>query len=133
MSEQPIKVMVVEDEVLIGMMIARKLQALGYQVGTVVTTGEEAVARARQELPDVVLMDVTLAGEMSGLEAARQIKAGQAIPIIIYSGYDDTLFYQQVRDLEPVAVLKKLGPMDDITAAIDQAAGRTMNNRRQES
>jgi len=125
MKQQPIKVMVVEDEVLIGLMIVRKLQGRGYRVDEVVTTGEEAVRRAGCEAFDVVLMDVTLAGELSGIEAARQIKARYGMPIIVYSGYDDKQFYDQVRQLAPVAVLKKLGPISDIVAAIDKAVGRS--------
>ena len=125
MKQQPIKVMVVEDEVLIGLMIVRKLQARGYRVDEVVTTGEEAVRRAGCEAFDVVLMDVTLAGELSGIEAAQQIKARYGMPIIVYSGYDDKQFYDQVRQLAPVAVLKKMGPISDIVAAIDKAVGRS--------
>jgi CheY-like chemotaxis protein len=126
MKQQPIKVMVVEDEVLIGLMLVRKLQDRGYLVDEVVTTGEEAVCRAGREGFDVILMDVTLAGELSGIEAAQQIKERYDIPIIVYSGYDDKQFYDQVRQLAPVAVLKKLGPISDIVAAIDKAAGRSV-------
>lgn len=125
MKQQPVKVMVVEDEVLIGLMIVRKLQAQGYLVDEVVTSGEEAVCRAGREAYDVVLMDVTLAGELNGIEAAQQIKARYGTPIIVYSGYDDRQFYEQVRQLAPVAVLKKLGPISDIVAAIDTAVGRS--------
>jgi CheY-like chemotaxis protein len=128
MKQQPIKVMVVEDEVLIGLMLVRKLQAWGYQVDEVVTSGEEAVRRAGRERFDVILMDVTLAGELSGIEAAQQIKEQYDIPIIVYSGYDDKQFYDQVRLLAPVAVLKKLGPISDIVAAIDKAAGRSFTS-----
>ncbi|MEE4314174.1 MAG: response regulator, partial [Desulfofustis sp.] len=92
MKQQPIKVMVVEDEVLIGLMLVRKLQARGYQVDEVVTSGEEAVCRAGRERFDVILMDVTLAGELSGIEAAQQIKERYDTPIIVYSGYDDKQF-----------------------------------------
>lgn len=123
MKQQPIKVMVVEDEVLIGLMLVRKLQARGYLVDEVVTSGEEAVCRAGREQFDVILMDVTLAGELSGIEAAQQIKERYGIPIIVYSGYDDKQFYDQVQQLAPVAVLKKLGPISDIVTAIDKAAG----------
>ena len=70
--------MVVEDEVLIGLMLAKKLRSFGYVVGEVATTGEEAVERTGQEHPQVILMDVTLAGEINGIEAARQIKKSTA-------------------------------------------------------
>jgi CheY-like chemotaxis protein len=124
MSQEGIKVMVVEDEVLIGLMLAKKLRSFGYVVGEVATTGEEAVERTGQEHPQVILMDVTLAGEINGIEAARQIKKEYGTPIVIFSGYDEKILHQQTQEIEPVAVLSKLGPVSDITAAIEKAVSR---------
>lgn len=121
MSQKDIKVMVVEDEVLIGLMLAKKLRSFGYVVGEVATTGEDAVERAGKEHPEVILMDITLAGDMDGVEAALQIKAAHGIPVIIFSGYDENSLYQQTIQVEPIAVLSKLGPDSDIIAAIDKA------------
>lgn len=123
MNRKSAKVMIVEDEVLIGLMLARKLRSFGYDVSDVVTSGEDAIVRVAFERPEVILMDVTLAGNLSGIEAARIIKDTYAIPIIIFSGYDDRSFYEQAEALEPVAVLKKMGPVSDITAAIEKALG----------
>ncbi len=123
MSQDGIKVMVVEDEILIGLMLAKNLRSSGYIVGEVATTGEEAIERAGLEQPEVIMMDVTLAGDINGIEAARQIKAEHGIPIIIFSGYSDKSFYEQVQQVDPVAVLSKMGPFSDITAAIEKAVG----------
>lgn len=122
MNGKTVKVMIVEDEVLIGLMLAKKLRARGYEVAEVQTSGEDAVERAGAEKPDVILMDVTLAGEMSGIEAAQIVKDQYDIPVIIFSGYDDKNFYEQVARVNPSAVLKKTGPISDITRAIDDAA-----------
>ncbi len=121
MSLNNTKVMLVEDEVLIGLMLAKKLRSFGYEVGDVVTTGEEAVERVGTDQPEVVLMDVSLAGDMNGIEAARQIKAEHEIPIIIFSGYDEKSLQEQTQSFKPAAVLSKLGPVSDITAAIEKA------------
>ena len=66
-------------------------------------------------------MDITLAGKMNGIETGLIIKEKYSIPIIIFSGYDDSFFSRQVRELGPVAVLKKMGPVSAITAAIEKA------------
>ena len=124
MSQDGIKVMVVEDEILIGLMLAKNLRSIGYVVNEVATSGEEAIDRVSLEQPEVIMMDVTLAGDMSGIEAARRIKAEHGIPIIIFSGYSDKDFHEQARQIEPVAVLSKMGPFSEITAAIDKAVGR---------
>ena len=121
MSIQKTRVMVVEDEVLIGLMLVRKLRAYGYDVDDVVTTGEESVERAGRTRPSVVLMDVTLAGQMNGIEAARKIKDKYSIPIIIFTGYNDRLIHDQARQIDPVAILAKMDPISDIIAAIETA------------
>ena len=121
MKARSARIMVVEDEVLIGLMLVRKLRAHGYEVAEVITTGEEAVERAGLERPDVVLMDVTLAGRLNGIEASSIIKQKYGTPIIIFSGYDDAAFQHQTRAIEPVAVLKKMDPVTSLIYAIEQA------------
>jgi CheY-like chemotaxis protein len=105
-------------------MLAKNLRSAGYVVGLVATTGEEAIERMELEQPEVILMDVTLAGDINGIEAARQIKARYGTPIIIFSGYSDDAFFEQAGQVNPVAVLSKMGPFTDITAAIEKAVGR---------
>lgn len=121
MSIQKTQVMVVEDEILIGLMLVRKLRAYGYEVDDVVTTGEESVERAGITRPSVVLMDVALAGQMNGIEAAQKIKDKYSIPIIIFTGYNDRLIHDQAVQLDPVAILAKMDPFSDIIAAIEIA------------
>lgn len=122
MSTNQIKVMVVEDEVLIGLMLVKKLRAHGFEVGEVVTTGEEAVDLADAQPPSVILMDVTLAGRMDGLEAAEIIQRRTNIPILIFTGYNDSLVNQQAAHIKPAAVLTKMTPISDIVEAITRAA-----------
>jgi len=124
MSKDGIKVLVVEDEILVGLMLAKNLRSAGYVVGQVATTGEEAIERTGMEQPEVILMDVTLAGDINGIEAARQIKDRYGTPIIIFSGYRDDAFFEQAEQVDPVAVLSKMGPFADITAAIEKAVKR---------
>lgn len=121
MNNKKIKVMVVEDEVLIGLMLVKKLRAYGYVVGDVVTTGKDSIESAGKIRPSVVLMDVTLAGQMNGIEAARQIKSKYGIPIIIFTGYSDRLLHDQARQIDPIAILSKMDPISDIIAAIEKA------------
>jgi CheY-like chemotaxis protein len=121
MNNKKIRVLVVEDEVLIGLMLVKKLRAYGYEVGDVVTTGEDSIEFAGKIRPSVVLMDVTLAGQMNGIEAARQIKNKYGIPIIIFTGYNDRLLHDQARQIDPVAILAKMDPISDIIAAIEKA------------
>ncbi len=55
-------ILLVEDEIFVGMMLQKKIRSYGYQISDVITTGEEAVERARVENPELRFMDVTLPG-----------------------------------------------------------------------
>jgi CheY-like chemotaxis protein len=76
------RILVVEDEAVVAMSECFVLESLGYQVTSSVASGEQAIAAAERESPDLVLMDVRLQGRMSGLEAAREIRRRFGIPIV---------------------------------------------------
>lgn len=123
MNDGKKRVLVVEDEVLVGIMLAKKLQSFGYQVGEVIINGEEAVKVAERDRPDVILMDIALSGNLNGLEAARQIRERFGIPIVIFTGYDTEKLMQQAEDIEPVAVVSKLDTVEEVLRAIEKAVG----------
>ena len=83
------KIMVVEDEGIVAHDIARQLTDMGYDVVAIVYSGEEAVEKARELHPDLVLMDIVLAGKMDGIQAAEQINAIADIPVVYLTAYSD--------------------------------------------
>ncbi|WP_136810027.1 response regulator [Desulfosediminicola flagellatus] len=115
-------VLIVEDEVLVGMMLAKKIAEYGFTVCDVVSTGEEAVEVALQRNPGVVLMDVSLGGRLDGIEAAAIIRETMPLPVIFFTGYNqDKKLLQRAGKLHPIAVLDKLGPIESVIAALEQA------------
>ena len=76
------QVLVVEDEGIIAADIQDRLTALGYEVPLTVSSGEEALEKIPTFLPDVVLMDIMLKGEIDGIDAAAQIRERHNIPVI---------------------------------------------------
>src|SRR4030043_1856411 len=84
-----IKILLVEDEVITAMLMKIELRKIGYTVAYHVTTGEDAIINAKQNSPDIILMDIRLAGEIDGIEAASIIKSEFDIPIIFITGYED--------------------------------------------
>lgn len=88
-----IKLLIVEDELLIAETLSRKLKKLGYTVVDIVSSGEDAITRALQTQPDLILMDIVIEGEMDGIETAAKITSQMDIPIIYTTAYadDDTL------------------------------------------
>lgn len=115
-------VLIVEDEVLVGMMLSKNLESYGFKVLDVVGTGEEAIAVAERKRPGVILMDVSLAGEIDGIEAAEKIQAALGTPIVFFTGYNqDRSLMERVKNLEVLAVLDKLGPVEKILEALESA------------
>ena len=101
------KIMVVEDEGIVALDIQSKLEGKGYEVPAVVATGEEAVQKAGETRPDLVLMDIQLEGEMDGVEAAEQIRTRFAIPVVYLTAYSDDNTLQRAKIAEPFGYLLK--------------------------
>ena len=87
MSE--VKILIVEDELLIAKGLARKLQKLGYTVVDIVSSGEKALEKVAETQPDLVLMDIVIKGEMDGIETAELLHERFNIPVIYVTAYAD--------------------------------------------
>lgn len=101
------KILVVEDEAITGMDIRRSLTEMGYIVPAIATTGEMAVQKAGELHPDLILMDIMLAGEMDGIEAAEIIKQQHHIPVIYLTAYSDDAFLAKAKITEPYGYILK--------------------------
>jgi len=99
-----ISILVVEDEAMTAMFMETMLKRKGYNVLECVASGEEAVDCALQTEPDVIIMDIRLAGKMDGIEAALKIKAGseKTIQFIFATGYSDSELKEKAMELEPL-------------------------------
>ncbi len=82
-------ILVVEDEVVVAESLRLALKGLGYEVPPAVHSGEEAVREALETIPDLVLMDITLAGRMDGIEAATLIHQRQELPVVFLTALSD--------------------------------------------
>lgn len=122
MSDNSKNILIVEDEALVGMMLARKVESHGFSVCEVVGTGEEAVAAFRSHDPGVILMDVSLGGSMDGIEAGREIRLTSEVPIVFFTGYyGDQRLLERAEEIRPLAVLDKLGAIDELISILNGA------------
>lgn len=101
------KILVVEDEELIGQDIKILLEDLGYEVPYLVPSGEEAISRAGEIRADLVLMDIMLEGEIDGIEAAHKINDQYGIPIIFLTAYRNEEILERAKLTEPYAYIVK--------------------------
>jgi hypothetical protein len=102
-----VDIMVVDDERIVALDIRNTLERLGYTVCAVVSTGEDAVEEAGRLLPDLVLMDIKLKGELDGIQAAGEIHRRHGIPIIYLTAYSDEKTLQRAKLSEPFGYLIK--------------------------
>ncbi|BDZ71369.1 response regulator [Methanobacterium petrolearium] len=100
-------ILVVEDEGISAIEIQESLQSLGYYVPSTAQTGNEAIQEAFTIKPDLILMDITLKGDMDGIDAATIIKSFMDVPLIYLTALDDVETFQRMIDTQATAYLIK--------------------------
>ncbi len=114
-------ILIVEDDGIISAHLESRLSKLGYEVLGVVISGEAALQKASQTLPDLILMDINLAGEMTGIEATAQIQANYDIPVVYLTAYAEETLLQQAKITTPYGYLIKPLRDREIHATIEMA------------
>lgn len=122
-SETPAnaRILVVEDEGIVAKDIQNTLKGLGYGVSALASSGEEAIDKAAETHPDLVLMDIALKGEMDGVEAAEQIRARFDIPVVYLTAYSDKKTLQRAKIAEPYGYILKPFPERELHSNIEMA------------
>ena len=121
MADTPQKILIVEDELIIAMMIQKMVQGMGHEVIDIVTTGEEAVERAKSSNPDLILMDIRLQGEMDGIDAMSEIKRTMEIPVIYITGNSDQCYRDRARETGYIEFLTKPVTRDQLSRSFSYA------------
>ncbi len=106
-----IKILVVEDEIIVAKDITMRLKDLGYNPCDIASTGEEAIEKAIKHKPNLVLMDIMLKGSMNGIESAEKIKELLDIPVIFITSYADNPTLKRAKITEPFGYIIK--PFDE--------------------
>lgn len=118
------QILVVEDEKIVAKDITEMLASRGYEVSSVASSGEEAVEKAREQHPSLVLMDIKLRGSMDGIEAAQEIRDTIGTPVVFLTAYADDGTVARVKSTEPYGYILK--PFDEwaLCSAIEVALAR---------
>lgn len=106
-----VRILIVEDEYLTGIDIKHCLVAQGYEVIGIADTGIASIRMAEELTPDLILMDIILKGEMTGIEAALQIHHDYRIPVIFLTAHSDDATVEKAVISEPFGFLIK--PFDE--------------------
>lgn len=105
------RILVVDDERIVVRDIAESLESKGYSVCGTAMDGRDAIAKAQELKPDLILMDIVLQGEMDGIEAACEIRREMGIPVVFLTAYSQGAVLERAKSAEPLGYLLK--PFDD--------------------
>jgi len=117
-------ILIVEDEPIIAADLQDRLTDLGYTIMANVDSGEDALARVQTQVPDLILMDVNLAGKLDGVETALQLREKIDAPLIFLTSNSDEATFNRARQAQPQAFLSKPFRGRDLNHAIELAIGR---------
>ena len=119
---RPIKILIVEDEMVIAANISLQLTTLGYEVTGIVPRGEEAILQIKQNQPDIVLLDICLKGDIDGIETAQIMQNDYDIPIIYLTANADEDNFNRAKTTNPYAFISKPFKKLDLQRAIELTA-----------
>ena len=115
-----VKILLVEDESIEAMDIKRTLESFGYEVPYVASSGEDAIEKAPAILPDLILMDIILDGEIDGIQVANEIEKLD-IPVIYLTAHTEESTVQKAKLTDPYGYIIKPYEQKDLKIAIDIA------------
>ncbi len=116
-----IKILVVEDEIIIAMEIADRLASMGYEVLRIVANGNDAINVALQEKPNLILMDIMIQGDMDGIETATKIRNVSDIPVIYLTANADEATLQRAKTSDAFGYLIKPFEERELGTTIEMA------------
>lgn len=125
----PAKIMIVENERITATDLHDALTQMGYIVTATVATGADAIREAERALPDLVIMDIHIQGEMDGIEAARAIRRRFDIPSVYLTAHADRVTLSRAKWSEPLGYLLKPFQDTHLQAVIEMSLHKHMVDR----
>jgi PAS domain S-box-containing protein len=115
------KVLIVEDEQIVATELREILSSLGYSVVGIASSGPDALARADESRPDLILMDIRIKGEMDGIETAVRIMARWDVPVVFVTAHADQETLRRAKATGPMGYLLKPFSERELQVAIEMA------------
>jgi diguanylate cyclase (GGDEF)-like protein/PAS domain S-box-containing protein len=115
------QILIVEDESIVSQDIQKRLKEMGYAVCGIAFSGEEAVEKAAEMMPNLVLMDIMLKGKLDGVEAAKQIYERFNIPVVYLTAYSDNHTLKRAEITQPFGYILKPFEERELHVAVQMA------------
>lgn len=115
------RIYIVEDDYVVGKNLSLLLENLGYKVLGISETGEEGLLQIKKEKPDLVILDIDLAGSLNGIEVGKKLKEKAEIPFIYVTAHADADTMKEALPTEPGAYLAKPFNENTLRSSIELA------------
>jgi DNA-binding LytR/AlgR family response regulator len=125
-------ILIVEDEMIIAANISLQLNNLGYEVTGIIPRAEEVLPEIRQHIPDIILMDINLKGDLDGIELVQLIQNEFKIPIIYLTANSDEAHFEKAKATNPYAFISKPFKKLDLQRAIELSIVRIQKEQNSE-
>lgn len=123
-----IKVLIIEDELLIAEDMRINLEKLGYLVSGIGSSYDEAIQLTEKDLPDIALIDIVIDGDKDGIEVAKTLKSKYQIPVIFLTSHSDKDTVEKAKTANPNGYLVKPFNSQDLFTSIEIAFHNHSNN-----
>ncbi len=123
------RILVVEDEPIVARDIQLSLQRLGYEVPATASSGEEAIRKAAETRPDLVVMDIVLKGNMDGVQTAQHLKDRLNVPVIYLTAFADDQTLERAKTTAPAGYMLKPYQPHELRTSIEIALHRSQSER----
>lgn len=121
MEQASSRILIVEDEFIIAMLIEKQVKRLGYDVVAKVTSGDKAIETVKTTGCDLILMDIKIIGDKDGIQTMHQIRTFSDVPVIYITGNSDPLTRQKAEETGPAGYIIKPIELETLKSAIEIA------------
>lgn len=121
------KVLLVEDERVVAKDLALTLESMGYEVIGSAATRDEAIAICEKQVPDIVLMDIRIKGEVDGIDTAHELLERYGLHVIYLTAHADVASIDRAKRTRPHAYLLKPVKVGELQGAIEIAMFKQRN------
>jgi len=113
-------VMIVEDDLILNLLYESYLEKLGFHAEGELVYGKTAIEVAKQSTPDLILMDISLEGELDGIEAMQEIRKFSDVPVIYITGNSDPYHVQRAKETGYLDYLVKPIEFNDLKESLER-------------
>ena len=127
--KQPVKILIVEDEMIIAANISLQISNMGHEVSGIIPSGKDALNHIENNLPDIVLIDIQLKGALDGIDTAKKMHAIKKDLAVIYlTANSNDEYFNRAKETNPYAFISKPYTTKELQRSIELTISQLQNN-----